>query len=639
MPATPTEPRPFKAGRDRPGTCSRGSSRVARGIRGATVFCLLACWLTGHAVTAVAADPENCLLCHRYQGLSRMDDDGEAVRLYYVDPDYYDRALGPHAQLRCTACHERTEVEVIPHQPVSPVDCTRTCHLQSPGQVETLFAHDTIESALQSSVHNRDVLDESNRLLDEPLAENQARCLLCHDEPTFRRGDHTWAEQEAGTRRCSVCHTDMLQQDTSYYYWHVLARTRPAWSPERIVRSCSTCHANEKIQNTFELSNATATYLASFHGKAMLLGDDSTAHCLDCHAPEMGDIHMTLASSNPDSSTHPGRLPDTCRSAACHPGAGERITSAAIHLDLSTSRGVEYFIGALFVLLIVSTFGPSVVLQSLELLHIVIGRHDPEHHAREEKARRLMADPRRREKLIRFTPHQRLQHWFLFATFTALVLTGFPIKFADRDWAPWLIDMMGNLEVARTIHRIAGLGLIFGMIYHLVFVGIAAWQEKRNTGKPLWKVALDLPMVARPEDLKYLLKLLGYLLFLRKQRPEAGRFSLKEKFEYFGVFWGSMLLGVTGILMWENAWFTRYVPGRLLTISSLVHTFEAYLAFLHVFVIHMIGVILMPTVFPLSRAMLSGETPPAEMAEAHSLMLAEADRNSPADTTKEKHDG
>ena len=40
-----------------------------------------------------AADPENCLSCHRYRGLSRLDDSGESINLYYVDPNYYDRAL------------------------------------------------------------------------------------------------------------------------------------------------------------------------------------------------------------------------------------------------------------------------------------------------------------------------------------------------------------------------------------------------------------------------------------------------------------------------------------------------------------------------------------------------------------------
>jgi cytochrome b subunit of formate dehydrogenase len=99
---------------------------------------------------------------------------------------------------------------------------------------------------------------------------------------------------------------------------------------------------------------------------------------------------------------------------------------------------------------------------------------------------------------------------------------------------------------------------------------------------------------------------------------------LKEKFEYFGVFWGCTLLGVTGVLMWANAWTSRYVPGRVLTIAALIHTLEAFLALLHVGVFHMIGVIFSPHVFPVSKAMFTGETPESEMADAHAGMLTDA---------------
>jgi cytochrome b subunit of formate dehydrogenase len=127
-------------------------------------------------------------------------------------------------------------------------------------------------------------------------------------------------------------------------------------------------------------------------------------------------------------------------------------------------------------------------------------------------------------------------------------------------------------------------------------------------------------------DLKHLWHLLGYLFFLRRTRPEGDRFSMKEKFEYFGVFWGSVLLGITGVLMWANAWTSEHFTGRVLTIAALVHTFEAFLALLHVGIIHMIGVIFAPGVFPLSRAMFTGDTPAEELAEAHSGLVGRVAR-------------
>ena len=63
-----------------------------------------------------------------------------------------------------------------------------------------------------------------------------------------------------------------------------------------------------------------------------------------------------------------------------------------------------------------------------------------------------------------------------------------------------------------------------------------------------------------------------------------------------------------------------------MTIAVIIHTFEAFLALLHVGVIHMIGVIFSPSVLPMSPAMFTGNTPAEEMAEAHAGMLEDAAR-------------
>ena len=83
-------------------------------------------------------------------------------------------------------------------------------------------------------------------------------------------------------------------------------------------------------------------------------------------------------------------------------------------------------------MLIVFTFGPSLLLTALKMLEIVTGRNDPREHEHVELARKLLADPRTRPKLDRFNLHQRFQHWVLAICFITLVLTGFPLKFADR---------------------------------------------------------------------------------------------------------------------------------------------------------------------------------------------------------------
>ncbi|MBN1343784.1 MAG: cytochrome b/b6 domain-containing protein [Phycisphaerae bacterium] len=574
---------------------------------------------------ARGADPEGCLICHRYRGLARLESDGRTVRPFHVDPTYYDRMLGPHARLLCTDCHDRSQVEVVPHRPVSPVDCTTTCHLSSAERLEVEFGHDPIEGMLASSVHTENVLTACNGLLGEPLRAGQSRCLLCHEEPMFRRGGHTWADQEAPIKRCDVCHDPSVVGKTRYYwYWHVHARSRPARTNAGMVRLCATCHADQRVRESFELPDSIGSYLASFHGKATLLGSERTAACLDCHVGPMQNVHVMDSRHQAISPTNPKHLADTCRSPRCHPTAGERVSTAAVHLDLGTTRGIEFFTGCLFVLLIIFTFGPSAGLTCLEMLAVVTGRHDPAHKDRLHLAEKLLAEPGGRRLLQRFTPHQRVQHWALAVCFITLVVTGFPMKFADRAWAIWVIEQIGGLPRARLIHRWVGIFLLSGMFYHLCYVVHYLIRQRRRTGKGFVSTFLAMPMVMRWPDVKDLFHLIGFLLGIRKSRPEGGRFSLEEKFEYFGVFWGVMLLGFTGLLMWHNSWTTRYLTGRVLTVASLIHTFEAFLALLHVGIVHMVSVIFSPAVFPVSPAMLTGTTPAEELAEGHSAMLTEA---------------
>jgi cytochrome b subunit of formate dehydrogenase len=573
-----------------------------------------------------AQDPEGCLTCHQYRGLSRLDKDGKRIEMFFVDPSQHAHGSGPHARVRCTGCHERAQVEVFPHKPVTPVDCARTCHITSGRDVETRFAHDRVAHMLEGSVHTAKVLERSNELLGSPLAAGQSRCLLCHDEPMFRKTGADWTAREAPIARCNTCHDEQLRLpvNTTFNYWHVHARSQPARDNKDLVRVCATCHANEKVREEFKLKDAALSYLASFHGKATQL-NSATASCLDCHVAEEQNVHVMLSHKQAGSPTHPDNVADTCRSPACHRTAGEQISSAAIHLDLSRSSGIEWFIAIVFVGMIVSTFGPSMVITLLKLVNLAIGRDDPRHHHHLERAKAVMATPEGRAKVRRFTLHQRLQHWFLVLTFTTLCLTGFPMKFADRPWAAWVINALGGLTAVRYIHRSTGAALVIGFLYHAGYVFNTMRKRRKTTGESWWKVFFNLPLCMNPRDLKEMMALLAFLVGIRRTRPDGHRFTAEEKFEYFGVFWGTMLLGLTGFLMWFNGYVSRYLPGRVITVSNLVHSFEAFLALLHVGILHLATVVFSPVVFPISPAMFTGDTRPEEMAEAHSAMLADHD--------------
>ncbi|MBK8270956.1 MAG: hypothetical protein IPK83_22670 [Planctomycetes bacterium] len=68
------------------------------------------------------------------------------------------------------------------------------------------------------------------------------------------------------------------------------------------------------------------------------------------------------------------------------------------------------------------------------------------------------------------------------------------------------------------------------------------------------------------------------------------------------------------------------MSGRAFNLATIAHTYEAFLALIHVGILHIYNVILAPKVFPLSRATLTGETPLAKLAEEHSEMVEDVAR-------------
>ena len=61
-------------------------------------------------------------------------------------------------------------------------------------------------------------------------------------------------------------------------------------------------------------------------------------------------------------------------------------------------------------------------------------------------------------------------------------------------------------------------------------------------------------------------------------RPEYGRWTYWEKFDYFAVFWGIVVIGSTGLTLWFPVFFTRFLPGSFINVATIIHSDEALLA-------------------------------------------------------------
>jgi len=583
----------------------------------------------------MADDPDNCLLCHQYRGLSRFDEATGRAHLFFVDPEYSAGYRGPHARLACTDCHRREEVAVIPHAAVTPVDCLRQCHLSSQTGIARDFSHENVAAMLDTSVHKSEALAGLEFQRGPLLEPDQSRCLYCHDEPLFRDPavaiprfkDH----QGHVFDRCDVCHSQAISIDIEYYVRHIASRFAPARDTLEQAQVCAVCHSDPVVLADRALPNSVASFGRSFHGKAALLGDSSTASCLSCHVRAGDNAHLMRGADHPDSSINPVNLADTCRSATCHPGADPAIADTAVHLDLPAAHGtLEYALAAMFILLTLLTFGPSCLLVLLDLIQIVVGRSAAGEARVHHLARRVLDHPRGRRRLVRFSVAQRIQHWILAILFTLLVATGFPLKFADHGWARTVVGWFGGLGTARIVHHWAGIALVVGFSAHLFAVLRTFVRTARRSGggaEDYRRTWLAMPMWITPTDVRKTFELLAYLLFLRKDRPSFGRFSPTEKFEYLGVFWGTVLLGVTGLLLWGEQIASHLISGRALNLATIAHTYEAFLAVIHVGILHIFNVVLAPRVFPLSAATLTGRTPVDKLVEEHGELIEDVARD------------
>ncbi|MCA9243333.1 MAG: cytochrome b/b6 domain-containing protein [Phycisphaerales bacterium] len=582
---------------------------------------------------AQAQDRENCLFCHQFQGLSRFDPETDRVHLFYVDPSYTGHLKGAHARLACTDCHNADEVKTVPHQPTTPVDCARQCHIRGADNAPIRFSHDNIVDMLSASVHTPDALGDLQFTGGVLLQTGQSKCLYCHDEPVYNGAGPVAAKiSQLGERafdRCDVCHKTQLPIDTRFFVSHVASRLAPARTTLAMAQTCAMCHSDPAIVAAHDgMQDAVASYMRSFHGKAALLGDTDTAGCVDCHVRSGANAHLMLGPARDESAVAPDHLGDTCSNIRCHPGADPAIAATAVHLDLAISGGtLEFAIAVAFIILTILAFGPTFLITVLELLHMALGRADNHHGPRYRMTERLMDDRRGRRLLIRMTPAQRMQHWLLVLLFVMLVLTGFPLKFPEHAWSGAVVSAIGGTGITRIVHRWSGVALVVGFGLHMLNV-LGRVARRARQRKPDGSIVgfggavMELPMMPNFADLRKSGELLSYLLLRRKERPAFGRFTIAEKMDYIGVAWGTTLLGLTGFIMWGEQIVSHWLGGRVFNIAQIIHTYEAFLAVIHVGILHLCAVIFSPLVFPLSPAALSGRTPTAKLAEEHGEFVA-----------------
>jgi formate dehydrogenase subunit gamma len=212
---------------------------------------------------------------------------------------------------------------------------------------------------------------------------------------------------------------------------------------------------------------------------------------------------------------------------------------------------------------------------------------------------------------IRFTLGQRIEHAVLIISFTMLAVTGVPQKFFETGWARFLInDVFGGIVSTRNIHHFFAVLIVVESVYH---VGYAIYMFGVKRHRP--------SMVPTPKDIKDALQSIAYYFGIAKEPPKFDRYDYRQKFEYWGLVWGTAIMILTGFIMWYPVAITQWVPGSLVPAAKAAHGGEAILAVLTIVIWHMYWTHANPHNFPADTTMFTGRISKERMEEEHPLEL------------------
>lgn len=224
-----------------------------------------------------------------------------------------------------------------------------------------------------------------------------------------------------------------------------------------------------------------------------------------------------------------------------------------------------------------------------------------------------VAKPKEKEELFqRLSLNLRLQHFVMLSSVITLIITGLPLKFHDAAFSHVIIKLFGGISNSALIHRTAACGLIGVGLYHLLYT-ILSPAGRRDF----------MLLVPKPQDLKDYLQQVKYFLGMTHEKAKFGRFGYIEKFDYWAVYWGMIIMIGSGAMLWAESFVMSFLPKFMLDIAKEAHSDEAMLATLAIVIWHFYNVHLNPHKFPMSKTWITGKISKHEMMDEHALEYEE----------------
>lgn len=627
----------------------------------------------------------DCLDCHDDLSLSKTVD-GKTVSLT-VPPDALKKSA--HERLHCVDCHGG--IKELPHSEKLPVVACSSCHEKEAREYATSIhgvsrkewasaaagckdchgSHNILPSRHPESLvfklnlprtcarcHSNPGITDEYRMKQPHAASQYAEsihglalvrmglivapsCNDCHGVHAIQRSvDRNSPIHHSNiARTCGKCHVGIESVYRESVHGRLLA------NGDRKGPVCIDCHSAHKIESPIDghlkavsdqrcgrcHQDRLEHYRDTYHGKAMALGRPNVAThvaaCYDCHG-----FHDVLPASDSRSHLSKENIVKTCQ--RCHAGAGANFADYLPHanpLDRQHYPGLHMVFLAMTGLLVgtFAFFGIHTLFWIFRSIWLYL--HDSKTF-REAKVRGQVDG----EWFTRFTPFQRFLHFLVVTSFLLLVITGMPLKFYYTDWAKALFRVIGGTEVARSLHHFGALVtfLYFGL--HLLGLAGIAWKRRSrlrdpSTGKirfaHLWRVLFGPDsMVPTIQDWRDFIAHQKWF-FGKGERPAFDRWTYWEKFDYFAVFWGVFMIGLSGLIMWFPLFFTRFLPGWIINVALIVHSDEALLAAGFIFTFHFFNTHFRIEKFPMDTVIFSGRISKTEMLHErkrwHDRLVAE----------------
>jgi formate dehydrogenase gamma subunit len=558
----------------------------AGSVHGAAGFPCATCHqgITGYPHPA-DAQPARCADCHEAIG-----------RQFAASLHGYARSRGNPRAPSCSSCHgvhdvlSSTDPRSPTHKVRLPQTCA-TCHGTAGLLTDQIVKLPQSFTDYAQSVHGQGA---------ERGIATAASCADCHSVHDLRGAADP--ESRINPRNvaatCGQCHPDIqIEYDRSIHgralaagvtdsptctdchgEHHILSPRDPAaptYAARLATETCGHCHDDPVIVAKYNLQGGVVgSYVDSYHGWATRRHYRRAATCVSCHTS-----HSVLPAADSASSINSAHVVATC--GQCHDNVDAQFAASYTHETASLSANpVNRWIRYVYVMLI------ALIIGGMVLHNLVIMNYFMLQRRREEAAT---------EWVLRFDKWQILQHLVLTVAFVGLVITGFALRFPDAWWVRWLAAAGMTEPVRQNLHRALAVAMVLVAISHAYYVlGTARGRKEWSEMLPRWR------------DLSDLGRNLRYYTWRSGEKARFGRYDYSQKAEYWALIWGTIIMILTGIVLWFPELATKVLPSLAVTASQTIHYYEAWLATLAIIVWHFFFVIFHPEEYPMSWTWLTG---------------------------------